>query len=795
MDTRQQLKIIFDRLVMDELKDNLVAHLFARLWGSHQLEVDLTKEQLFERLQKLIRQYPDITSIPGTTTNNIKQLDDLKGADFRLKSIRLSSLKGIPENINSVPYGIDFCDENKDPISAIFLGNNGSCKTSVFSAIEYIFCNEIGEQQLRSEDPTSLKPREYLDRFGELSANTWCELTTTTKTYSLEEPIWKHHVSFPQQARPNTHFISDYDIYEIGRMSDMHLEERIATYLGLEEVNKAFEALKRLGNYNRTKENNALKSTQSKIASEEKQIAELNAELSKIYPVLDQITSIGDRSLVNLSSQQKLKILRESIQKTPEINLDTNIIKNTASNYRKAYFELNQFLAYNINKNLTEFLQLGINLLPQEKDCPFCQNSKLSKKEIESKVKDRLSKHDNYLAKDKIVKESFEKCRSSLITAIQLLDSFSSALKTEAELFKSLNTNSTLTQIIDDLVIAATAITEYGNIIEVIEELESVKTPTTDDYESLLSITTDKLNDWMDDIVEFNEDVRIFVQERNRLIRSEITPLENEFTQNDILNAEESIRLSERRKIIVRDIERRRKEIQDLKLDEKSLLDEVTSNTRITKELQKLYAELEKERNKIVRQSISSILGSMNDFISEFWETEEKKNYELRLEYDKLDAKEDQSEQLLLRIVNKTTGQKHKLSYYFNTARYRLIASAIAIALAVEVRINEKINLPFIIDDEFFAADIASRNKAYSFFNRVIKRVVETGLKIQIIIFTHDDLVFQAAKEAFDDTDQGYILARLFSPDPSVDIPENSLIGSKYRNLVYQLDSISQTSV
>lgn len=58
--------------------------------------------------------------------------------DYRIKSIQTSNFRGIPDQIDGVPFGIDFCIEDV-PRSTIILGTNGSGKTSIFSGMEMIY--------------------------------------------------------------------------------------------------------------------------------------------------------------------------------------------------------------------------------------------------------------------------------------------------------------------------------------------------------------------------------------------------------------------------------------------------------------------------------------------------------------------------------------------------------------------------------------------------------------------------------------------------------------------------------
>jgi hypothetical protein len=98
--------------------------------------------------------------------------------DFRIASMFLSSLRGIEDKIDDIPYGIDFMNHSKIPCNAVIVGNNGAGKTSIFSALEYIYANMIDEAALREFSGNgSDRLYEYLKRAGG-SNDPFCEIKT-----------------------------------------------------------------------------------------------------------------------------------------------------------------------------------------------------------------------------------------------------------------------------------------------------------------------------------------------------------------------------------------------------------------------------------------------------------------------------------------------------------------------------------------------------------------------------------------------------------------------------------------
>lgn len=58
---------------------------------------------------------------------------------------------------------------------------------------------------------------------------------------------------------------------------------------------------------------------------------------------------------------------------------------------------------------------------------------------------------------------------------------------------------------------------------------------------------------------------------------------------------------------------------------------------------------------------------------------------------------------------------------YFNTFRYKLFCLMVSLSLALATRKENKINLPLIIDDIFFASDFVSKNSFAEFLQKVIQ--------------------------------------------------------------------------
>jgi len=103
---------------------------------------------------------------------------------------------------------------------------------------------------------------------------------------------------------------------------------------------------------------------------------------------------------------------------------------------------------------------------------------------------------------------------------------------------------------------------------------------------------------------------------------------------------------------------------------------------------------------------------------------------------------------------------------YFNSFRYKFFCVLLKITVAFTVKKYFNINFPLIFDDIFYSSDFANRDKVnefiYSIYN--IHNKIFTGNEnpLQIIFFTHDDLILEAAIKGTADFGD-VVCGRLFS--------------------------------
>ena len=103
-------------------------------------------------------------------------------------------------------------------------------------------------------------------------------------------------------------------------------------------------------------------------------------------------------------------------------------------------------------------------------------------------------------------------------------------------------------------------------------------------------------------------------------------------------------------------------------------------------------------------------------------------------------------------LINEDMENKIPPKKYYNTFRYKLFCMTLKIATAIAVMKHNKINFPIILDDVFYASDYHNRLKIKRFMAVLLdildKVMIDERQKLQLICFTHDELVLEAIKEA-----------------------------------------------
>lgn len=120
--------------------------------------------------------------------------------------------------------------------------------------------------------------------------------------------------------------------------------------------------------------------------------------------------------------------------------------------------------------------------------------------------------------------------------------------------------------------------------------------------------------------------------------------------------------------------------------------------------------------------------------------------------------------------------QKGKWSYprlYLNSFRYKLYCICLRISIAFCVKHYFRINFPLVLDDVFYSSDFSNREKVEDFMEKIITFHDELFRNeispLQIIFFTHDTLILNAATSGANKTLFPFQHGRIFDHNEVVE--------------------------
>src|SRR5690606_27010204 len=118
-----------------------------------------------------------------------------------------------------------------------------------------------------------------------------------------------------------------------------------------------------------------------------------------------------------------------------------------------------------------------------------------------------------------------------------------------------------------------------------------------------------------------------------------------------------------------------------------------------------------------------------------------------------------------------------------NTFHYRLFSTMVGIAIAIASRKNTQINMPLVLDDIFYASDFENRATVETFIEALFKMFEDftPDLPLQLILFTHDQLIFESAIKVLSEKkpEHDIAFAKLFSHSEASK-------ADGYKNIVYK---------
>lgn len=765
------------------LKDNLLSLIFAK-----NPNIDISKRESFadnlsrfysiHKLDERLQLNETIAAIPST-------IDEWLNQDLRIKKIKLQSLRGFPKS--GIPYGIDFNNAKGEVSSMVILGGNATGKSSIYDAIEYIFCKRIGEAELRTTDKLSdedEKFKDFLRHFNNPYSDTTCEIATIWKDFRLNEK------NIPKDVRdkinPNTHFISDYDIHEFGKLNyqkkgDFTFQSLIAKNVGLSEYLEIEKNLYQFTTYKRLIESNNVNKLNKDIDAAKATIENNNKAIKEKQA---QENSLRENSQTQNANSEN-RILLDLVERLKRVSLrysfDYSNFKTLIESFKKQYAQYSTLSTKSGSLQEIQFLETGISLLENHDNCPFCNNSSSSKEEIYRHVNNKIEeiKNLNELSKNinsstNNIVEFFKQLQSSLIS---LRAKNSEELK-EVKDKTDFNDLSRIATVLDGIIGNSLSNDFSGDIQDIESNSNFLK-----DRIGYIDFVLSRNEDFIDkDLLEYTNSISRYEGKRQEILgkievalkaRMTTTTTEGQIAilKNDIEN------LTRQNTLLTNEVKSKEPELL------KAIAVLETYN-KIKTEAIEFYKVLKTELARETQEAFEPIKDIVISVLGEYL-YEEERPVDLIIE-TKPDEIDNETGEVISEIIVAYLKERNSnnppipVNKYFNTFHFRLFCAMVGISIAVASRKNTGINLPLILDDVFYASDFEHR----ATIERFIKRLFDLfkkhtpSMPLQLILFTHDQLIFESAISATQENESSNILfAKLF---PFQDSTETD----GYKNLI-----------
>lgn len=773
-----------------EMVDNVVAYIFAK-----HPNIDVSKRELYlDNLIGYYRQYkqsldPNSLAIDVEDQHEINEIETWEGKDLRIKNVRLSGVRGYPKK--DKPFGIDFTTENAEPKSMIILGPNGSGKSSIFNSIEYLYCQEVGEAKLRDYGQTEEVNVDYL-RFLEHANEGKSSIYCKVETAQWPTPFHAQGENIPKSVRnkinPDTHFLSDYDIYDLGRLSYENNEDRsfhnhLTKSLGFREHLDFEYSIKRFLSYRRATESRRRKQLEKSIATNreqikinEKAIAEQSSELEKLNK--------GIKSSNKLTKAKQLQqLLNELKQRSLKLPINVVTGEKLIQDFLAAFSDYNVQDKKQGLSSEVEFLSAGLKLLNDQDSCPFCQDSNKTNEVLRADVEQRIARLEaasinlrKLNAAEQEVEVFFERIFSEVASLKQQIEREIEKIEQQPEFGELVSLNNQILKEINRF----TSEEPFVRIDDFIEHHGHPQLKNKRWYQMLEPFQGQiqaMLKSFEVALIELSFNRGKSIKELEERLRPMASQLD---TAGQIAVAEERIKTFSQQKIEAEaNVEKERKELEELL----KLIAEYDEIIVQTKSFIKLFSEyLSKE----VGAAFDVVKDTVEEVLDEFFKLDNRKASIHLVENEINDEQTNEAAGKCFGAkVYLENGEEMDVPRYLNTFHYRLFVSMVGIAVAIASRNKTKINLPLVFDDVFYASDFENRHAVELFIRKLftIFKKHSQDLPLQLIMFTHDRLVFESIMNASYDDDlkeAGLSFARLFPPNEGEELED-------YVNVIYQL--------
>lgn len=734
-------------------------------------------------------------------SNLDSEIDQWYGKDLRIKKVMLHSVRGIPER--EIPFSINLCNESDQPQSLIILGGNASGKSSIYSAIEYCYCQRIGEAELRLPPNYVCEDNDnwfitYLRNFNNDFSKCFCEITTNTDgtNFSIKEQN-----NIPAYIRskinPTTHFISDFDIYSKGQLkynidepgdSERYtFQNTIADSLGLSNLLDFDKNLKSFLYYSRRTESNKLAALQKENSTTSLNIEATKKILIEKKTQLDTLNKNQGEIPGIQRTQKSLETINLLKQNILNFNFDHRQFIEVLEKYLQVFQQYKVISIKSGSINELQFLTYGLELLLNSESCPLCMNSKDNSSIIKSNVQSRINKIKelNILTQD--LNQSFNKATDLLKNLEYQITSFINKTNGEIELVKN---HADLNELLTLLNKFNTISSEFygGDFINKSRSFENNQNFIVNKLSFVSELISENLTFLKTDLKVFINSIKPFIEQRESLLK----------------NAESRIINNTQKQTLVEQLVRIKQEISAA---EKTIIDSEGRIKTNNKEIEKLqdhlalYETIKQETSEFqnilsiklsdeVNKAFAPIKLVVEEILEYYFNEIDDRQVRivLKKEPDKIDEETGQvlSEIIVAyAVLNDEDKGTLPIKKYLNTFHYRLFSTMVGIGVAIASRLNTGINLPLVLDDIFYASDFQNRATVENFIKElfnIFKRYTPDK-ELQLILFTHDELIFESIiKTCIENKIENIKFNKLF-------LPSKALKGQESYNLLYSLPS------
>lgn len=785
--------------LMPELKGNKLSLVFAL-----RPSIDISNKTKFvENLSTyfIMQKEEDREQINLDSETNESDFEKWLGKDLRIKNLKLKSVRSFPNS--TVPFGIDFTNNLDEPQSLIILGSNGSGKSSIYNSIEYTFCKKIGEAQLRTYrnlDDEDNEFKEYLSHFSNGFSNSMCEITTVDENLTLQG------LNIPQEVRnkinPNTHFISDFDIYHNGQLNFLKGDEGsfhnlIAESLGLNELLMFEKNLNEFIAYRRATESTRINALEKGI-KEENQLIENNKKSlidkkSNLFQLTENQKEQPETNKVQELQQTLAQIKTANLTFQAELQtLQTNIAE-----FEQKYKEFASLEIKSGDASQIQFYNLGLELLKGVNECPFCNSSKKSKEDIQQYASEKVKQIESFNKLNQELTKSLNFVTENLDNLFNNVALHLGKVKQELNTIKPFSEFSELASNENSYItlIESTLAEEFFLTGSGLNNNDKYKLNKNEFlftfFESYKDYIQNDLSSFIIELSKFTEIRVLLIQKievqlsqslQSKTIFEQIITLKNEIglLEQQVVNSESKIQNNNNELKNYRE----QQAVFNL-IKEETRIYNNSFHTLLSSEVQQAFAPIKL----IVEEVLEKYLQSDNRNVE----------LEIKMKEDEVDSETGEvlSEIITAYIVPKDKSQPPlPVNKYFNTFHYRLFSTMVGVSIAMASRINTKINLPLVLDDIFYASDFENRATVERFIKELfdIFKKYTPNLELQLILFTHDQLIFESAVKATAEMKvENIAFARLFDYSKAKD--KGDVLELSYRMPTYLPYKIMQNTL